>query len=323
MTGPVVPSGSPGSCQQTSGDTQTLYDADGRVDSYVDQSGNATTYSYGDAGYPDDVTRSVVDGLDAVTAYSYDADGRNTATTDPEGNTNTVGYNADGLPCFKAPFATSASCSGTLPTGKGVTQYTYYPSNQTATMVDNAGTSSQTTSNYSYDPEGNLLSSSDDNGRTVSYSYDYAGQVSCIAYPVAPGSSCGTFASGNSPSTTNTVVDYSTNANGQLTGVTDWLGNEVQYGNYNALGEPGTITYPASTSESLSYGYDSAGNLKTATYNGNVVTNNSLDSWNYNGDEQVSSYSSNVGPGSRLRRIPTPATARFKMPQARRPLGLR
>ena len=69
---------------------------------------------------------------------------------------------------------------------------------------------------------------------------------------------------------------------------TDWLGNEVQYLNYNALGEVQNIAYPSSTGESLNYNYDADGNVEGLAYSGTKITGlGGSDSWSPNADNQV------------------------------------
>ena len=277
LTGPgSSPSSCPTSASSTpAGDASTIISDDGQVLSTTDASGETTSYLYTDSEYPNNPT-SMTNPLGKVTPYYYDADGNQVETSDPIGNVISTGYDADGRVCYVAPIASSASCSS-APTGVDVTVNSWNAANERTQMIDNHGATGQVTSTYTYDSDGNLLSSSDDNGRTVSYQYDDAAEVTCIAYPVLSGPNCS-----NAPnSTTNSVVDRACNSAGQLSSTTDWLGNTVQYGNYNQNSQVGLVTYPGP--EALSYGYDPDGNLTSADYAGPTAGNNS---WTYNADEE-------------------------------------
>ncbi|MGD0881558.1 MAG: RHS repeat-associated core domain-containing protein [Acidimicrobiales bacterium] len=263
------------------GDSSSLLNDEGQLTSTTDPKGETTTYAYTNPAFPTDAT-SMTNPLGKVTSYTYDADGDQVSATDPAGNVMTTAYDADGRICYSAPVATTAACS-TPPSGTGVTVNTWNAADERSQMVDNYNTSSSATSLYAYDADGNLTSSTDDNGRTVGYTYDVAGEVSCIAYPVLTGPNCA-----NAPSSTNSVVDRSYDGAGRLSLTTDWLGNTITFGGYNQNSQLGQIVYPSSVNETLNYGYDNAGNLLSANYTGGTSGSNS---WTYNADEQQASTS--------------------------------
>lgn len=282
ITGPVA-TGSVGSCAYVAGDTLDNYDTEGQLQSSEDPSGLQTSYAYSNPAYPVSPT-SVTNPLNKTTTYHYNANGQVTQTEDPEGNWVSTGYDADGRVCYRAPLQSSAACGSGQPTGTGVTSYTYDAASRLGTMVDNSGASSgQVTDAYSYDASGNLTSAGEDNGTTTKYSYNDDNQVTCVTYPAVSGSTCS-----NSPSSSNSVVDYAYNSGGQMSKITDWLGDTIKLSQYNALGELGLITYPASTGETLNYSYDSAGNLTAATYGGSLISGLSgSDTWTPNADGKV------------------------------------
>lgn len=282
LTGPY--SGTLPSCPATasatpSGDTGSITNAEGQLLSTTDPMGEITSYAYTNAAFPTDPT-SMTNPLGKTTTYTYDADGDQIQATDPMSNTITTGFDQDGRECYSAPVATSASCSSP-PTGVGVTTMAWNAADERSQMVDNYGSTSSVTSTFSYDADGNLTSQSDDNGRTVGYAYDDAGETSCIAYPVSTSPNCS-----NAPSATNSVVDRTYDGAGRLATVTDWLGNTTNYINYNQLSELGGVAFP--TGETLNYEYDADGNLTSADYAGTTVGNNS---WSYNADEEQASTS--------------------------------
>jgi RHS repeat-associated protein len=285
MSGPVS-TGAAGTCAQLTGDTIDLYNAEGQLNPSYNPDGQGTTYAYGDADFPTDAT-SVTNPLSKTTQYSYDADGRLTSAQDPEGNTVTTGYDADSRSCYEAPFATVASCSSP-PTGSGVTLLTYDQAGQRVGMSDNFnnGGAGQLNDTYSYDANGNLLSSSNDNGQANTYAYNQDNQDTCISYVATAGSTCA-----GTPTGSHVTRGY--NSAGELASTTDWLGNTVSYTNYNALSEVQTIAYPSATGESLTYGYDADGNVTGLTYGGTHISGLSgSNSWTPNADNQVSASSS-------------------------------
>ena len=285
VTGPgnPYPSGAP-SCPTVGsppplGDTGYVYNDEGQLQATTDPSGQTTSYGYTNVAFPTDPT-SMTNPLTKTTSYSYDADGNLILATDPAGNKISTGYDADGRECYTDPVQTTAAC-GSAPSQVGLTTFSYNAADERTQMVDNSGATGQATSSYTYYPGGETKSQSDDNGRTVSYTYNDAGQVTCIAYPVIANPNCG-----SNPGATNSVVDRSYNAAGQLTSVQDWLSHTISYSNFNADGDLGKITYPTTTAENLSYTYDAADNLKGAAYTGPFAGS---DSWNYNADEEQQS----------------------------------
>jgi RHS repeat-associated protein len=288
-TGPFNP-GAVGSCQEPSGngDAVNIYNSEGQLLTSTNGDGQTTTYGYTNHAWPTNPTSST-NPLNKTTTYFYDANGHLSSATDPEGHTVTTGYDADGRPCFEAPVSTSASCS-VPPTGIGVTVLTYDQAGQRVSMADNYNNngSGQINDAYSYDADGNLLSGSNDNGQTNTYAYNLADQVTCISYVAIANSTCRGMPSGS-------YVSRGYNGAGQLASTTDWLGNTITYSNYNALSEVQSIGYPASTGESLTYGYDSDGNVTRLNYNGTKIAGLAgSDSWTINADNQVGT-SSSVG----------------------------
>jgi len=284
LSGPVnVYSSGPPTCGPVAQDTYDTFDTYGNVVSSTDPSGNTTTYSYGDAAFPTLATSST-NPLGLTTRYVYDTDGHRTVTEKPSGNVVSTGYDADGRPCWQAPSALflpphpNGQCS--QPSGSGVSLFSYYPTGQQSEMIDNAGTSSQAATNYSYDASGNLMSTTDDIGKTVGYQYDDANDVICIAYPTVPQSNCQ-----YTPSATNTVVDRASDSAGRLHSTLDWLGNTITYG-YDTSSNVTSITYPSATGESVTYGYQNQLTLQSVAYSGGVV-GSQTESWTPNLDELV------------------------------------
>jgi RHS repeat-associated protein len=143
---------------------------------------------------------------------------------------------------------------------------------------------SNTSTSYWY-TGGLLTSTTDANNKTVKYVYNYGGQVACVSYPVSASINCGSTGSPVTGSSTNTVVNFSYTS-GQLTGVTDWLGNTVSYtyGDNWTPDSPTKITY-GSSGLSANYGYDNDGTVTSLTTSG--ASTAISDSWTHDADERM------------------------------------
>ena len=220
-------------CTAPSGDTATTFNALGSQTKVTDPSGNIIDYSYENSSFPTLVTHRVISpsGAPETTSYSYDADGRLLTTANPDGTAVSLAYNVNGQVCSQQPTAQVFPC-GEGPAVAGVSEYVYNNAGERTTMMDNVGVPNaaqwdQTTS-YSYSV-GQLTSTTNANNQTISYLYNYAGQVACVTYPVSSGGTFGTLSSPATGSSTNTIVKRSYDSSGRLSAVTDWLGNATSY----------------------------------------------------------------------------------------------
>lgn len=284
VTGPVNPFPVGAACQSSTGDTYNYYNAEGQLIQSVgaNSSNETTNYAYSNIDFPTQPT-TMTNTLSKVTSYQYDADGNQIQTKDPEGNYVSTSYDADGRPCSRTPSSTPLAC-GVSPNAAGVTALTYDAAGRRYQMADYG----EPTNTYSYDASGNLLNASNDNGQTTTYGYDYANDPTCVSYPIA-----GKTQNCSQPqSSSNAVVIEAYNPAGEISSTTDWLGNTVKFNGYNALGEVGQIAYPASTGESLNYGYDADGNLTSAMYAGNVTGLAGSETWTPNQANLVGSSNS-------------------------------
>ena len=286
-------------CTAPSGDTATTFDALGSQTSVTDPAGNVIDYYYEDSSFPTLVTRRVISPSTATetTRYSYDADGRLLTTTNPDGTAVSLAYNVNGQVCSQQPTALVFPC-GEGPAVPGVSEYVYNDAGERTSMIDNVGAPNATqwaqTTSYTYAAD-QLTSTTNANNQTVSYLYNYAGQVACVAYPVSSGASCGTLTSPATGSSTNTIVQRSYDSSGRLSSVTDWLGNITSYSYADAWtpNTPTTITYPSSTGLTATYGYDNDGN-STSLSAGSSVS----DTWTYNADSEVATSKTNSSTSS-------------------------
>jgi RHS repeat-associated protein len=276
-----------------SGDTATTYNALGSATSVTDPNGNVTTNYYENSSYPTIETRTL-NALGATTKYLYNADGALVTTINPDASAVTTNYTANGQVCNQMPTAVQFPC-GQGPSVAGVTQYGYNDAGELTLMSDNTGNAATPTlwsqnTTYSY-TTGQLISTTDGNNATVSYAYNDAGQLACIAYPVSTTTSCG-----SSSSTTNTTVTRAYDTEGRLSNVTDWLGNETNYGygDDSTPTSPTTVTYPTATGVTATYAYDGVGSPTSLAASSSVTSGTPIsDAWTYNADEQVATSSIN------------------------------
>jgi RHS repeat-associated protein len=211
-------------------DCETSYPWTVNATEHPTQADYQTTYAYDSAGdlvsttTPD--TAAAPDG--ATTTNTYDDAGNELTTTDPDGVTTTYTY---------TPAGQTATVSYSGSSAHEVT-YSYDPDGSKIAMTDATGTS-----RYTYDPFGELTSTTNGNSATVSYAYDVDGDTTGITYPLP---STATWA------TTHTVT-YGYDEADQMTSATDFTGNKI------AITDNADVN---TTSESLG----SSGDTITTTY---------------------------------------------------------
>jgi len=156
--------------------TSYAYDAAGRIVTETDPLGHTTTFTYDAAGnvtatagvkgtvqYAYDNARNLISQTDAngnATQFQYDARKRVTTTTYPDGTTKVNTYDGPGN------LSTVTDQAG------NTVQYTYDAANQLQTVVQTASPNTSNNTNFSYDPDGNLTSSSDQNHHITQTSFD-------------------------------------------------------------------------------------------------------------------------------------------------------
>lgn len=211
----------------------------------------------------------------STTSYCYEPSGDRTAVVAPDGNTSGTAT------CeTSSPWVVS---SGAYPTQAAYQTTSSYDSADELLFTTSPATTaapSGATTTYTYDPDANVLTSTDPAGVTTTRTYTPSGRVATISY------------SGSSAH----AVSYTYDADGQRTAMTDatgpssyvydpfgeqtsainGAGQAVSYG-YNADGDTTGITYPLgsaswATTSTVSYGYDNANNLTSVTdFNGHQI----------------------------------------------------
>ncbi len=271
--------GTTSQCNYVSGDTSTTYNAIGDETSVTDPSDNTTTNAFTNTSYPA-LETSTTNALSAETSYSYDADGRLVTTTNPDGTSIKTSYDADSRVCLTSDNGTSYGCgSGTGDTG--VISYTYNGANDRLSTTTYSPSAAATT--YSY-ADGELQSTTDANDKTVSYLYNYDGQVICEAYPIDASTGCGTIASPATGSPTNTIVKRAYDSAGRLHAVTDWMStNNTTTYTYGDAWTPTTPTSVTSVGATAAYGYSANGEPTSLSVGSSIS-----DSWTYDNDQRES-----------------------------------
>ena len=239
---------------------KNTYDADGRLTSTTDASGNTITFARDLAANHETVT----DRLGNVSIYEYDDDGNVLRETDPLGNVSTFTYDANdnkltatnplGKTSVYTYDALGNRTSETDPLGNK-TLYSYNARKEPLTVTDALG---NTTTN-TYDSHGNLLSTRDPLGNITSYAYNRQGLPITMTDAL------------------NKATGFVYDGAGRVTQQTDALGNVETFtydGNGNRLTQAVTRTRFDGTPETLTTQYEYDGNnrlVKTTNPDGSFT----------------------------------------------------
>jgi RHS repeat-associated protein len=258
----------------TGAQTQATYDWMGRqltstqLERYPAPQSLTTTDSYAPTtGNPEGAFLSSEQTPDGVTtSYGYDNLGEMTSQTDAVGNTTKYAYDFTGQPYTTTyPDGTHTETDYDAEEAP-VAQKTFDSSDHQLTL-----------SSTVYDGDGNVLSTTDPNGYSTTFTYDASGQVSQEVQPVSAGSSI--------------TTSFGYDADGNLTRYTDGRGNSWHY-TYNPLNlmqtevEPETSTYDTAAQSTTTYSYNGDGQLTNQ-----VNPSGASVSLSYDGDGDVTNQS--------------------------------
>ncbi len=221
--------------------------------------GQVTTSSYDAAGQL--VKRTTPEG---DVAQSFDAVGRRTKLIDRSGTT-TFGYDAvsrlTSMTSVAGEVSYSYDAAGrreSLTAGGHTASYAYDAAGRLSTVTVGAAVT-----RYAHDADGQVASITRPNGVVSSYGYDAAGRVTDLSH-VKSGTDVASFRYTLDAAGNRTAVDgpsgkesYTLDAGGRLTKVTYGDGETVSYG-YDAAGNRTSSTAGGTTTV---YGYDAAGRL--------------------------------------------------------------
>lgn len=235
--------------------TTYAYDVVDRLVARDEPGPGSVSYEYRDDG----LRSAFVDEDGGRYEYGYDARGRLAVEVDPTGATTAYGYDAGsnltsvtqpGLATCEGPILVGCVTYGYDAAGQLVT--VGYSDPATPDVVDigydalgrrTEATAAGVTEMWAWDPVGRLVAHEDANGRTTSYGWDVASNLTSIGYPgqVDP-------------------VVRSFDDAGRLVSVTDWLGNTTGF-DYDANGNWTDTTFPVASTNADTYGYDAADRL--------------------------------------------------------------
>jgi RHS repeat-associated protein len=278
--------------------TNYEYDPNGRLAAEIDHFGNRTEHEYDANG-----NRTVVrDALNHETVTTYDLLNRPVLVTYPDGTTESTVYDALGRQVRQTDRA-------------GRAQITVYDTagNVTSTQLEvtiGQGTQTVTLSTSTHDAAGRVLTSTNADGLTVSYTYDAFGRQVQTTWPDQTSAatthglagvltqtdrmgstttyaydSLGRLASVTAPAAAlgapQAVTAYAYDSIGRRASVTDPLGRVTSFA-YDQEGRTTTVIYPGNATEATTYAAgglvqsrtDRSGVTSTATYDamGRVLT---------------------------------------------------
>jgi len=200
--------------------TAFTYNSYGELTTLKDAKNNSISFAYDNFGN----LTSTTNPLGGVDLYTYDAVGRVVSHTDPRGNTKSYSY--DGI--------------------NRLTRVTYPGGSQKNYTYDCCGLSSVTDSlgtlTFNRNNINRLTSFVDIYGKTISYGYDKAGNLTTLTYPDGK------------------VVHYEYDNGDRLIKVTDWLSNITSY-EYDPAGNLTKTVYP--NGSSVINKYDNANRLQS------------------------------------------------------------
>ncbi|MCL4293788.1 MAG: hypothetical protein KJ056_12295 [Acidimicrobiia bacterium] len=222
-----------------------------------------TTFTYGNAAHPGDVT-TMVDAAVKVWSYTYDAAGNRTDTVDPAGGHHVVAYDGIGR-----PVVTVTPRGFGLPGWEWARYATGYGYNAFGDVITEARYGIAAVTKRTFDANRRLVEVVDPDGVTVTNTYDPAGRVvstrrgdettavtTIYAYDVMGRVKSRTDGAGR-------MTSYSYDLLGNRTGRTDPAGR-TETAVYDRAGRPTSGTDPSNRSTTLSY--DTAGRLTKIDY---------------------------------------------------------
>jgi RHS repeat-associated protein len=273
----------PAPAGQTGYETTTdTYDGNGNLLTTTAPPATGTTSqitadTYNNAGELATQTTGYGTSAASVTSYCYDPDGDQTSVVMPDGNTTSTAA------CETAyPWIVSSS---SYPTQAGFQTTSAYDSageQVSTTSPATAAAPSGATTTSTFDPAGNMLTCTDPNGVTTTWTYTPLNLQAAVSYSGSSAHSVSYAYDADGQQTAMTDATgsaaYVIDPFGELTSADNGAGQTVSYG-YDADGDTTAITYPLpgtatwATTDTISYGYNHADVLTSVTdFNGNQIT---------------------------------------------------
>jgi len=272
---------------------------------------NGTPYSY--TSYDSKAVATGTHLGDGTETVSLNSDSNGVHITNALGHTETQTFSIQGLTSISHPavatcgatvnsrsYDSNGYLSQTVDNNGNITHYNYAANGQLQTKTEAYGTSLARTTDYVWDANiwlNRPLSVTIEGLSKTTYTYTAENRVASESVTNLTGNGISgqtltttygytLYSNGmvqtktvTHPSPNQADVDtYQYDALGNLTSVTNGLGQKTTYGNYNALGEPGFQTGP--NGDTVEYTYDTGGRVLTKT----THPNNGSATWNYTYD---------------------------------------
>ncbi|GAA5039764.1 hypothetical protein GCM10025738_30750 [Microbacterium fluvii] len=226
------------------------YDLAGNVTGFTNADGFETSYEYTDTG----LLSARTDPGNLVTAFEYNNAGRLSVKTLPDGSETAYTYNAGGQ-VIGVAYSSSATQD---------VSYEYDDAQRVTSITDATGTTT-----LEYDKAGRIVTETDGGGEELGYTYDAAGRLTSVDYPVVGAVEYGYNAADEMTTATDwadRVTELTWDADGQLATETAPNG-VVQAWTYDAAGRTTEVSTERGTAElaAFDYTYDDAGQLTQQT----------------------------------------------------------
>jgi YD repeat-containing protein len=246
----------------------------------------------------------------STTSYCYDPNGDTSAVVAPDGNTAGVAT------CeTSSPWVVSATSFPTQAAYQTTSIYDSVGELVSTTMPATTAAPSGITTSYTFDDQGNKLTSTDEIGVITTYTYTPMNLVATVSYS---GSSAHSVSYSYDADNNKTAMSDASGSSsfiydpfGELTSAENGASQTVGYG-YNADGEVTGITYPLpgsanwATTDTVGYGYDNADLLSSVTdFNNKTISiSNTADGLPYeetlgsSGDSIATTYDATDSPSA-------------------------
>ena len=238
------------------------YDAAGNLATATNPGGGKWSFTYDSAHH----MLTMTDPNGGVITNTYDASGRVTQQVDPAGRTTTWSYSGDNA------SADGGTTTMTDPLGNQTTYF--YQLLDLVTVTHAAGTTLAAATSYQYDATTlGIISITDPNGHVSAFSYDSNGNRLSSTDPLGRKTTT-TYNSFNEPLTVTdpagTVTTFTYDSHGNLTGISRPLAGTSQtrqtlfgYGDSSHPGDITSVTDP--DGHTANFTYDAAGNVTSST----------------------------------------------------------
>ncbi len=269
----------------------SAYDKEGRLTSVTDANGNKTRYAY----TPQDLLASTTDAAGRTTSYEYDEYGNRTRIRYHDASEETFEYTAP------------SQLVRSIDQGGNVTSYVYNPKGRPTEIRFHDGTSEAYTydsrgrvlsiidrhgeTSFSYSSSGDLIATTDSNGKVVQYTHDAMGNVTSVSLngiiTAMTRNEFGQIATASDDSGGTTRYEY--DADGNLVR-TNFSNGIVETRSYDPLGRLVTLqqTIGSATVASYQYVLDATGRITQISEDNNRVTRYQYDATHRLIEESIS-----------------------------------